>query len=149
MAELVIHQEGQEYVWKLVFNGITRATTLYVGLANTSGAGYAQTVTLAALTGELTSGAEPGYARVAVAATAEGIPVSLNETEDCWEALISALFSATDDWTASADTWFVATTADGTGKLLFSGIKDVARLLTADDSLTQIIKPRIANPVVA
>lgn len=127
MAE--VHQEGLQYFAEVGATGQqTKADNFYVGLM--AEASLAENAGLSALT-EVTG---VGYTRQAVPATALGITSQAGGTND-WRLVLSQVtFTAGGTWD-TANGWFIATTVDGSGKLIASGALSQPRTLGNGDSL--------------
>lgn len=124
-----IHTEGLRFILEAVFPQ-TQAlpANYYVGLA--TDAALAEDATLASLT-EVSG---TGYTRQAVAASGVGFSSASAGTNDWKVTGAQVTFSAGGIWT-QALTWFLASTIDGTGKLIASGPLSQARTLGTGDSL--------------
>lgn len=140
---ITIHREGQEDILKDYFQGQAAHATLYLGLADTGGAGFAETDGISAVAAVELAGT--GYARVALTVGATDFPVALNAGTGRYEVTYNGDFTAGADWTEEADTWFLVTSADGTGKLVMSGLKTTPRTLTNGSSLNQEVAAGLDN----
>lgn len=141
---LTIHREGQEDILKDYFQGQAAHATFYLGLAYTNGVGYAETDGLADITGEFSGN---GYARVAITANSTNFVVALDGTDGRFYATCDGDFEAAGgDWANNADTWFICTSADGSGKLVVSGLRGKPRSMTNGTSLNQEVYVGLDNP---
>lgn len=124
-----VHQEGLQHTLEVAYGGAqSKAATLYIGLCTGT---PAKTATLATIT-EITGS---GYIRQAVTNNVGNVTSAAAGSDDWRMTLASVTFNATGTWT-QADCWFVATSSDGSGKLLFSAnIPDGPFTLEAGGSL--------------
>ncbi len=125
-----VHQEGIQFLLELAFTAEQSApTNYYIGLA--TDASLAEDATLATLT-EVSG---TGYARIAVARGTDDFTSAATGTNDRKVTTKSVTFTAGGTWTG-ANTWFLATTIDGTGKLVASGQFSATRTLNSGDTLS-------------
>lgn len=127
MADL--HTEGIELMLEEFFQGATAPTQFYLGLAtNTSLAENAALTDISEVTGT-------GYSRQLVERSAVGWPTSEASGTNDWRVITKEVtFTATGTWT-TANTLFLATTNDNTGKLIASAEISPGRTLGNGDSL--------------
>lgn len=126
-----LHQEGLQFLLEVALTQEqSTPANFYIGLA--TDASLAENATLASLT-EVTG---TGYARVAVASDNVDITSATTGTNDWKVTTKDVTFTATDDDWDGANTVFLATTVDGTGKLLASAPLSATRTLGNGDTLT-------------
>lgn len=124
-----LHTEGLQFILEAVFPKTqTLPTNYYLGLA--TDASLAEDATLASLT-EVSG---TGYSRQAIPASAVGFSSAAVGTNDWKVTGAQKTFSAGGIWT-TANTWFLASSIDGTGKLIASGPLSQARTLGNGDTL--------------
>lgn len=124
-----IHAEGLQFILEAVFPKTqVLPANYYLGLA--TDASLAEDATLASLT-EVSG---TGYARQAIPASAVGFSSGTAGTNDRKVTGAQQTFMAGGAWT-TANTWFLASTIDGTGKLIASGPLSQPRTLGNGDTL--------------
>jgi hypothetical protein len=130
-----IHQEGLKFLLECAISEKqTPPVNFYVGLSQD--VSLAENATLASIT-EVTG---TGYARQPIASTDAAWTSATAGTND-WKltAAAAVTFTATaSDWT-DAKTWFLATSIDGSGKLIASGPLSETRSLVNGDSLNETL----------
>lgn len=126
-----IHQEGLQFLLEVAFSEEQAVpANYYIGLA--TDASLAENATLASLT-EVSG---TGYARQAVASSAVGFPTSESQGTNDWQ-IVSQQVTFTGGaggWTG-ANMAFLATSTDGSGKLIASAPLSSTRTLAEGDTL--------------
>ena len=125
----ILHDEGEQYLLQAALSEEqTPPTNFYLGLCNDT---LTKTDALANIANEPSG---DGYARQEIPSTGVGWTVA--KSGDYYRATgTQETFTADGgDW-GSLNTWFIATSADGTGKLIASGDIDPARTIADGDSL--------------
>ena len=116
-----LHTEGRQYIQEAAFTGQqTKPTNFYVGLC--TDLTIAENASLTDLT-ELVDPTDTDYARYALASSVVGWDSAGTGTDDRKITSNGVSFSAVTSgatW-AKAESWFLATTIDDTGKLIMSG----------------------------
>lgn len=124
-----LHTEGLQFLLEVTFSEEQSVpANFYIGL--TTDASLAETDGL----GDLTEVSGTGYARQVVASNNTDITSATTGTNDRKVTTKEVTFTATGTWTG-ANTVFLATTVDGTGKLLASAPLSATRTLTSGDTL--------------
>ena len=125
----IIHDEGEQYLLQAALSEEqTLPANFYLGLCN-------DTLTKTdALTDIANEPSGDGYARQEIPSTGVGWTVA--KSGDYYRATgTQETFTANGGNWGSLNTWFIATSADGTGKLIASGDIDPARTIADGDSL--------------
>lgn len=133
------HQEGLQYLIEVALTEEQSVpANFYVGLA--ADASLAEDASL----GDQTEVTGSGYARQTVASDNTDITSATTGTAD-WKATTKTVtFTATGTWD-EANTYFVGTTNDNSGKLLASGPLSEARTLVDTDTLTIAVQFTLAG----
>jgi hypothetical protein len=125
-----LHTPGLQFLLEVAFSEQQSVpTNFYIGLA--TDASLAEGATLASLT-EVSG---TGYARQTVASNNTDFTSATTGTNDRKVTTKTVTFTAGGTWTG-ANTVFLATTVDGSGKLIASAPLSVTRTLGNGDSLT-------------
>jgi hypothetical protein len=135
----IMHTDGLTYVVQTAFTEEQSApANFYIGLCNDT---LVLGDTLATLAGELSGG---GYARQTVAS--DGTDITDAADGDGWRATFKEVTFAADgaDW-AEVNTWFIATSADNSGKLIASGPISPAKTLLDGSSFDLTTYITVAN----
>ena len=125
----ILHDEGEQYLLQAALSEEqTPPTNFYLGLCNDT---LVKTDALANIANEPSG---DGYSRQAIPSSAAGWTVA--KVSDYYRATgPQETFTADGgDW-GTINTWFLATSADETGKLIASGDIDPARTIADGDSL--------------
>lgn len=141
-GENLIHDEGEEFFVKVLFSEVASPpAAYYIGLDARSSP--AEDDNLAALDGEPTT---DGYARVAVNSDATDFTVTKDAGSGDWEAK-----SKECDFTASGGNWpavtqaFLATSSDGSGKLIATKALSQSRIVNDGETLKVTFTIRIGE----
>lgn len=109
-----VHQEGLQFILEVAFSEEQSVpANFYLGLA--TDASLAETASL----GDQTEVSGTSYARQTVASTSVGFTSATTGTNDRKVTTVEVTFTAGGAWTG-ANTAFLATTVDDTGKLIAS-----------------------------
>ena len=125
----ILHDEGEQYLLQAALSEEqTPPANFYLGLCNDT---LVKTDALADIANEPSG---DGYSRQAIPSSAAGWTVA--KVSDYYRATgPQETFTADGgDW-GTINTWFLATSADETGKLIASGDIDPARTIADGDSL--------------
>ena len=134
-----LHTEGLQYILEAAFSEVqVPPANFYMGLA--TDASLAEGATLASLT-EVSG---TGYARQTVPSSAAGFTSATTGTGDRKLTTSIETFTAGGNWTG-ANTVFLATTIDGTGKLIASAPLSTTRTLANGDTLQVAIEIDLAG----
>jgi len=134
-----LHTEGLQFALEVLFSEEQSVpANYYIGLA--TDASLAEDATLASLTE--VSGS--GYARQAVASNNTDFTSAATGTNDRKTTTKVVTFTATGAWTG-ANTAFLATTVDGTGKLIGSVPLSATRTLASGDTLQLALEVDLAG----
>ena len=129
-----LHAEGLQYLLEVALTEEQSVpANFYVGLA--TDASLAEDASL----GDQTEVSGTGYARQTVASDNVDITSATTGTNDRKVTTKTVTFTATGNWTG-ANTVFLATTINDTGKLLASAPLSTTRTLVDGDSLTVAIE---------
>lgn len=130
LSHNMVHDQGEEFICQVVYSQVQSVPeNYYVGLDNRGS--LAEADTLASLSGEPSGN---GYARVAVASDATDFTVS-QEGGD-WQAKTKLCnFTADGGSIGPVSKAFIATSIDGSGKLIQSNALSQSRTLSAGESL--------------
>ena len=125
----ILHDEGEQYLLQAALSAEqTPPANFYLGLCNDT---LTKTDALANIANEPSG---DGYARQEIPSTGVGWTVA--KSGDYYRATgTQETFTANGGNWGSLNTWFLATSADGTGKLIASGDIDPARTIADGDSL--------------
>ena len=125
----IIHDEGEQYLLRAALSEEqTLPANFYLGLCNDT------LVKTDALANILNEPSGYGYARQAIPSSNVGWTVE--KSGSYYRATgTQETFTANGGNWGSLNTWFLATSADGTGKLIASGDIDPARTIADGDSL--------------
>ena len=143
----MMHDEGEEYMVKTAFTEeLTVPTSFYIGLDDRDGDAHsapAEADTLADLAGEPSG---DGYARQGVASDGTDWTSQQDGTSGDWEALSKEVtFAASGgDWPV-VSTLFLATSSDGTGRLLVTKALSSDRTILDGESLKCTLTVRIGE----
>lgn len=125
-----IHTQGLQFLLEVTFSEEQSVpANFYIGLATDTS--LAESATLASLT-EVSG---TGYERQTVASNNTDFTSASTGTNDRKITSKTVTFTATGTWTG-AKTVFLATTVDGTGKLIASAQLSTTRTLVSGDTLT-------------
>jgi hypothetical protein len=125
----IIHDEGEQYLLQAALSKEqTPPANFYLGLCNDT------LVKTDALADILKEPSGNGYSRQAIPSSNVGWTVAKNGDYYRATGTQETFLAAGGDW-GSLNTWFLATSADGTGKLIASGDIDPARTIADGDSL--------------
>jgi hypothetical protein len=122
--------QGEEYFLKVGLGGATMAATTYLGLSQSNEATLGETITLAGIN----EVAGTGYARGSITSNLTDWTASLNSGD--WQMLSKQItFTATGGTWSAALSLFLATSADGSGKVLSTKDLSMSRTLASGDTL--------------
>lgn len=125
-----VHTDGLQFILEVAFTEEQSVpANFYIGLA--TDASLAETASL----GDQTEVSGTGYARQTVASNNTDITSAATGTNDYKVTTKTVTFTAGGTWTG-ANTVFMATTVDNTGKLIASAPLSETRTLTDTDTLT-------------
>jgi len=125
----ILHDEGEQYLLQAALSEEqTPPANFYLGLCNDT---LAKTDALADILNEPSG---DGYARQEIPSTGVGWTVAKSGSYYRATGTQETFTADGGDW-GSINTWFLATSADGTGKLIASGDIDPARTIADGDSL--------------
>jgi len=125
----VLHDEGEQYLLQAALSEEqTPPANFYLGLCNDT---LAKTDALADILNEPSG---DGYSRQAIPSSNVGWTVEKSGSYYRATGTQETFLADGGDW-GSLNTWFLATSADGTGKLIASGDIDPARTMADGDTL--------------
>lgn len=134
-----LHTEGLQFLLEVGFSEEqTVPANFYIGLATDET--LAEDATLASIT-EVSG---TGYARIAVASNDTDFTSAVAGTNDRKVTTKSVVFTAGGAWTG-AKTVFLATSADGSGKLIASAPLSTERILSSGSTLTVAMSITLAG----
>ena len=125
-----LHAEGLQYLLEVGFTEEQSVpANFYIGLA--TDASLAEDASL----GDQTEVSGTGYSRQTVASNDTDITSASTGTNDRKVTTKTVTFTAGGNW-SEANTWFMVTSSDNSGKLIASGPLSESRTLGNGDSLT-------------
>lgn len=137
MAEL--HTEGLQYLLEVAFSEEQSVpANFYVGLATDASLNESDGLS------DLTEVSGTGYSRQTVASNNTDITSASTGTNDRKVTTKEVTFTATGTWTG-AKTVFLATSSDGSGKLIASAALSATRTLESGDTLTVSLEIDLAG----
>ena len=140
----ILHDEGEEFMIKVCFPETASVpANYYIGLD--ARAALAEADTLATVTAAGEPAGAHGYAREAVASDNVDFTAQQDAGTDDWEAVTTEVtFTAAGGNWAEMDNIFLATTIDGTGKLICSSAMSVPRTVNDGETLRVTMTIRLA-----